>query len=311
MRIAAVNIDASFTDLKANMNKAAILCKDAVLQGVELILFPEFFTSSMGYSKKMIEVAVNSKHLEEDLKELSSRYHIIIGGSYIFFEDGNLYNKFSLIFPNGEIYSHCKDIPTLVENCYTVNGDEDHILHTPIGDIGVALCWEMVRYDTLKRLSKKVDVVLAGMCWSDLPDWEGGEALQKYNRDFAMRTPIRFAQLLHVPVIHSNHCGKINAYDYPNDNNLHNLQMIGATQIIDLEGKVIIQRKYDEGEGLLIADISWNNTQREPAQIDQSKYWIEDLPESYLYAWEHHNATAHDYYEKITIPYLFNVIQRK
>lgn len=38
-----------------------------------------------------------------------------------------------MIFPDGKVFTHKKDIPTQFENCYYTRGDTDHILHTPMG----------------------------------------------------------------------------------------------------------------------------------------------------------------------------------
>ena len=74
-------------------------------------------------------------------------------------------STFSLTFPDGQVFTHSKDIPTVFEHfCYTY-GDRNNVLETPIGNIGVALCWEQIRYDTVRRMAGKVDLILAGSCW--------------------------------------------------------------------------------------------------------------------------------------------------
>jgi len=167
-------------------------------------------TSAIGFSDKMLDVAIDNSQVESSLMKWSSDYKMIIGGSYISFDNKNAFNLFQLIFPNGEIFEHKKDIPTQFENCYYAYGDESNILHTPIGNIGIALCWEMIRYDTLKRISGKVDMVLSGSCWWDLPQDSPleREPLRQYNQQLALETPVTFAKLAGVPVIHANHCGK-------------------------------------------------------------------------------------------------------
>lgn len=303
MKIAAVNFEAAFADRNENLNRLAEFVPQAAEQGVELIVFPEFCTSSMGFSSSMLEAAAYGNSVQAYLKQLSARYRIIIGGSYLWYDGTDAYNLFELVFPDGAVFSHKKDIPTIAENCYYTRGDKEHILHTPIGDIGVALCWEMVRYDTLKRLSGKVDFVLAGMCWADLPDWEGGEQLKQYNRDFARRAPVRFAEYLGAPVIHANHCGTITAYDFPDDQKLNTLQMVGATQIIDESGNILSERAYNEGAGMAICDLQRNMGKRPQARIDPAKYWLEDLPDPYVYAWEHHNKAGEAYYRSVAKPH--------
>ncbi|MCC8166207.1 MAG: carbon-nitrogen hydrolase family protein [Planctomycetes bacterium] len=303
MKIAAVNFDASFAQVDENLARAGHFIEQAATDGAELVLLPEFFTSSMGYSERMLDVAVTGQVVEDWLKEVSRKYGVIVGGSSLSFDGRDAHNLFQLVEPDGTSHSHSKDIPTLVENCYYAPGDTEHILHTSFGDIGVALCWEMVRQDTLRRLSGKVDIVLAGMCWADLPDWDGGAELKRYNRDFARRTPIRFAELVKAPVIHANHCGTIRACDFPDDKKAHTLQMIGATQIIAADGRVLAERRFDEGAGVITADISWEGGKREPAVIEEGRYWLEDMPEPYLYSWQNNNRIGTEYYNRHAKPY--------
>ena len=300
MKMAAVNFNAVFANVDENLKQVINYIKQAADLGVELILFPEFFTSSIGRSTKMLDVPIKSNHVEGLLKQLAAQYNMIIGGSYLLYNGKDSYNLFKLIFPDGNIFSHKKDIPTIAENCYYTRGDENNILRTPIGDIGVALCWEMLRYDTLKRLSQKVDIVLAGSCWEDLRD---GAPLKQYNKQFALQTPATFAKLLHVPVIHSNHCGKVTAVDFYDEKNPFTFQMVGAAQMIDGDGNIIERWSFDEGEGIIISEFSLDNSKRITADINYNKYWIEDMPDPYLYAWENFNRTCEAYYNDTAKPY--------
>ncbi len=303
MKFAAVNFDATFTRVEENLERAESYIEQAAAGGANLVLLPEFFPSAMGYSEKMLDVALTGASVGNWLTETSRKHGVILGGSYLTFDGNDAHNLFQIVEPGGATYSHRKDIPTLVENCYYAPGDTEHIFHTSFGAVGIAMCWEIVRYDTLRRMSGKVDVVLGGMCWADLPDWDGGADLKRYNREYARRTPIRFAELVKAPVIHANHCGTIRAYDFPDDKTLHTLQMIGATQIIAPDGRLVAERTFNEGPGVIIADIIWYKEERQPAAIDQDKYWIEDMPEPYLYSWKNNNPLGVDYYNSQAKPY--------
>lgn len=305
MRIAAVQMNAALFDVDFNMKKVADYTKQASDNGVQLILFPEFFTSAIGFSPKMLDVANKNSKVLSILKRLSNQCSIIIGGSYLLLEGDNVYNSFQLIFPDGKVFTHKKDIPTQFENCYYTRGDTDHILHTPIGNIGIALCWEMLRYDTIKRMSGKVDIVLAGSCWWDLPDDapKEREELRKYNQKLALQTPVTFAKLLHVPVIHASHCGKVTAFRFPKEEIEQTRQLVGATQILSRNGNIIARRYFYEDEGFVTADLNWSRYDRQLADIEENKYWIPDLSEAYLQAWEQVNPQAEVYYKNIALPY--------
>lgn len=305
MKVAAVQMKAVFEDVEANLIKVENFTKQAADRGAELVLFPEFFTSAIGFEPQMLDVAAKDCRVLELLQRLSNKYNVIIGGSYLWFDNGNVYNAFKLVFPNGEVFIHKKDIPTQFENCYYTKGDTEHILYTPIGDIGVALCWEMLRYDTIRRLSGKADLILAGSCWWDLPDDAPAEReqLRQYNQRLALQTPVVFAELMHVPVVHANHCGKITAYRFPGSDKLQTRQLVGAAQIVDAEGNIIARRPFSENEGMIIEDLDLKKSDRRKADMDDKRYWIPDLPESYIKAWEQLNPQGTQYYQNTALPY--------
>ncbi len=61
MKIAAIQLDADFADVKSNLIKSENYIRQAVLAGAELVLLPEFFTSAAGFSERMLKVAAQNK----------------------------------------------------------------------------------------------------------------------------------------------------------------------------------------------------------------------------------------------------------
>lgn len=296
------------------MKQTKAYIQEAALSGAELILFPELFTSAIGFSDKMLDVAIINTQTETLLKKWAAEYDIIIGGSYIVYDGTNAFNMFQLVFPSEEVFEHRKDIPTQIENCYYTNGDECNILSTPIGNIGIALCWEMLRYDTVKRLINKADIVLTGSCWWDLPEYsvDDREVLRQYNQNLALETPVVFAKLLGVPVIHANHCGKATTLSFPYKENIQTRQFVGAAQVIDAQGNIINRRSYDEGAGMLLCDITWDshNEQDSKTNIIPNEYWIPKLPTSYIEAWKTINPQGVEYYINEALPYYRSKINK-
>lgn len=163
----------------------------------------------------------------------------------------------------------------------------------------------MIRYDTLKRMAGKVDMVLSGSCWWDLPvnAPPERESLRLYNQNLACEAPVNLAKLLGVPVIHANHCGIVTALNFPDADKMQTRQLVGAAQIIDGNGHVLARKHFFEGEGIVISDISWNTERRTNANNFPSRYWIPDLPESYINAWETINPKGKHYYNTVALPY--------
>jgi hypothetical protein len=52
----------------------------------------------------------------------------------------------------------------------------------------------------------------------------------------------------------------------------------------------------------VISDISWI-LRTEKSECLPSRYWVPDLPDSYLRAWKSVNPKGRRYYETVTLPY--------
>ena len=305
MKIASIQLNAEFADVASNLEQCEDYISQVASAGAEFVVLPEFFSSAMGFSDQMLDVARQNKNVANWLNQLSAKYKIIIGGSYISFDGHNAYNLFQLTFPSGEIYVHKKDIPTQFENCYYTEGDNVNVLVTPIGNFGVALCWEMLRYDTLKRIAGKVDLVLSGSCWWDLPIDAPieREPLRQYNQNLACEAPVTFAKLSGAPVVHANHCGIVTGFNFPDADKLQTRKFVGAAQIVDGKGQVLAKRNFFEGGGFVEAEILWNTSKRNAERVFPDKYWIPDLPDSYIHAWDTINPKGRQYYKTVALPY--------
>lgn len=305
MRIAAVQLSVDLANVFNNVNKIETYIQQAANAGAQLVLFPEFCSSAIGFCPNMLQVAGGNKSIPTLWHRLAKEYNITIGGSLILFDGTHAYNTFLLVFPNGTCYTHKKDIPTQFENCYYTRGDTNHILHTPMGKIGVALCWEMIRWDTVKRLYHQVDFVLAGSCWWDLPVDAPStrEPLRKYNQQLALDTPVTFAKLLGVPVIHANHCGSVTAANFPKKDVIKTRQLVGATQVIAANGDILERRPFTEGEGILFTDVNLQHTKPIGSTAIPNDYWIPPLPSSYLEAWSTINPLGEAYYKEVALPF--------
>ena len=79
-------------------------------------------------------------------------------------------------------------------------------------------------------------------------------------------------------------------------------RFLGETQIVDGHGNILARRPYQDGEGVVLADI-------EPGQVAGSRepipegFWIPDHPESVIQAWERQNEFGRNYYTKVTRPH--------
>jgi predicted amidohydrolase len=161
-------------------------------------------------------------------------------------------NSFLLFLPDGSRYRHDKDQPTYWEACYYQDGGDDGVLHTPAGDIGVALCWEMIRSRTVRRLRERIQLLLAGSTWWTLPDQaDADHPYRKANLGMLQQAPPRLARLLDVPVIHASHAGPFAGYDSPELPDVdYQSVYLGETMICDARGNVLARRSLQKGAGV-------------------------------------------------------------
>lgn len=311
MKAAAVHFETVFADVNKNLTNAERLVREAAENQAEIVILPEFFTTGFALSKTLLGAVAKSTDPSAYLKRWAADYRIIVGGSYILFDGTDARNTFCLVFPDGRTFCHSKDIPTVLENfCYTY-GDKNNVLETPIGNIGVAMCWENMRYDTVRRMQGKVDLIVGGSCWWELCESDGAQAaqLRDFSAEQAVIAPVHVAELLGVPFIHASHHAQFEYSLLLDEKRAETRRIMGATQIIDGDGKVLARRMYHEDQKIIYAQI--DTSRRSTARIDTDEYWIPKLSPEFTEYWNRTSAMFDAYYQKISVPYYRSHFQKQ
>jgi predicted amidohydrolase len=225
------------------------------------------------------------------LRNLAARCQGFIGGSFLAIRDGEAFNTFALALPDGTTFCHDKDQPTMWENCYCGRGSDEGIFETPVGRVGVALGWEFLRTPTVRRFLNRVDLVIGGSCWWNLPEkrlpgfpgW-----LSDWMFDIQLETPARFARMLGVPVIHAAHAGEFVARMPLLPGFTYRSHYLGETQIVDASGNILARRRRKEGEGFITADLSIPET-ASPLEPIPDRFWVPYLPPQVRFLWASQN----------------------
>ncbi len=300
MKVAAVQMKAALGNVRVNMDAARSLASQAFSQGAELVILPEFFTSAMAFHPVMQGAAqpLDGPPLQL-LKDLARDHQGTVGGSFIAVRNQNAYNTFALAFPDGSVFFHDKDQPTMWENCYYVGGDDDGVLDTPLGPLGSALCWEFVRTRTAKRLRGRVNLVIGGSCWWSLPTVRLpglSPHLADTMLEIMKETPGRMARLVGAPVVHAAHAGNFSGRmplipGIPYDSHL-----VGQTQITDALGKVLAKMDREDGEGCILADLDFAQGPQAPSEPIPTGFWIPRIPRRVRAVWSYQNVHGRWYY---------------
>ena len=298
IRVAAIQMRGKVGAVADNLSHAESLVREAFRRGAEWVILPEFFTSPAAFTPSMLSawLPLEGPALEL-LRKLAREHNGVVGGSFLAKSGQDCFNSFLLVFPNGRYYRHDKDLPTMWENSYYIGGSDDGVLATPAGPVGAALCWELIRSQTVRRLVGKVNFVVGGSCWWDLrhpvPPQEAD--YQALMRTLLRQAPGDLARRLGVPVVHAAQAGEFEGLTPGNETVPYVSRFLGEAQITDGHGNVLARLAYEDGEGIVTADIAPGRIEGDLAPTPEG-FWAVDLPPKTLQVWDHLNSLGRDYY---------------
>lgn len=305
IRAAAVQFEGVVGNVVENLRRLEPMIDEAAGKGARLIGVPEFATSPLPFRPEAHQSVLPAQNAAVEMLQAAAKRHgCHIGGSMLIAVGGEVYNRYHLFEPDGQVHVHDKDLPTMWENAFYAPGQDDGAFKTSVGRMGAAVCWELIRTQTVRRLLGRVDVVMSGTHWWTLPsNWgrfvdHGFASLAQYNRYLSENAPAEFARRIGAPVIQASHCGRFRT-DFMIVPGLpvtapYDTHFVGATQIVDAEGHVIAARNTAEGPGIVFGDIVLGA--REPVQPLEDRFWIPELPLALRAYWHHQNLCAKRYY---------------
>ena len=306
IRVAAIQMRAKLGAVADNLSCAESLVREGFRRGAEWAILPEFFTSANAFAPSMLSAWLPLEGAALELMRKLARAHdAVVGGSFLAKSGKDCFNSFLLVFPDGRYYRHDKDQPTLWENCYYIGGSDDGVVATPAGPVGVAMCWELIRSRTARRLVGKVDLVVSGSCWWDLrqpvPPEQADDQARLLN--LLRQAPSDLAKRLGVPVVHASQAGEFEGLTPGNETVPYGSRYLGETQIADGHGNVLARLAYEDGEGVVVADIVLGRVEGDLAPIPES-FWTAELPPNTLKTWDDRNRFGQDYYATTFRPLL-------
>ncbi len=287
MRAAAIQIEARLGDVDANLDVCERLAGRAADGGAVRIVLPEFFSSAIGVAPE-VAAAVSPGDGEPArlLRDLAVRHRALVGGSFLARDDdGHVRNAFLLYEPDGTLAGrHDKDLPTMWENSFYVGGADDGVLTTATGlRVGVALCWELMRTQTPRRLAGKVDIVVGGSGWWSQPtNWPGflTAGAERRNGARARHAAAEFSLYTGAPLVHAAHAGALRC-GMPGAIGPYEGHFEGAAMIVARDGAVLAERDWTDGEGVVAADVEPGAAA--PARPTPDRFWLHDR--GYLATW--------------------------
>lgn len=178
VKVAAIQMEIKPLDISVNLKRAeAFMAQIFANNKVDLIVFPEDFIT--GPIPNNLEL-VQDEHSDsiKFFKNLALKYQTyIVCGSVIKEIDKKYYNTALLISKAGEtILEYQKNNLWLPERRYLTSGNEAKIVRTPIGNIGIIICWDLAFPEISRELTRKgADIICCPSYWT----LEDGRALHK------------------------------------------------------------------------------------------------------------------------------------
>ncbi len=263
IRMAAVQIVAELGDVDSNLEACRRQADAAAAQGAQWIALPEFFSTGVAYVPSLAHSAAPPDGAPAQLlRDLARRHGVHVGGSALVRDaDGHVRNAFLLAGPDGELLGrHDKDLPTMWENALYTGGTDPGLIEAEGRTVGVALCWEMLRSQTVARLRGRVDLVLGGSGWWSVPPWPFMRGVEPRNSQRATLAPSVFARHVGAPFAHGAHAGPVTC-PFPATPITYRGHFEGGAQVCDAQGEVLAFRAREEGEGIAIADVTPGRTE--------------------------------------------------
>ena len=300
IRAAAVQLEARLGDSDWNLEECERLTGEAARAGAEWIVLPEFFPTGAALRADNDRWALPVDGAAALLLERLAREHgAWVGGSFLARDpDGHVRNAFLLADPAGGIVGrHDKDLPTMWENALYIGGSDPGLIEAGADRVGVALCWELMRTQTVARLRGRADLVLVGSGWWSiplLPPRRLSARLEAANRRRAEEAAPLFAPFVGAPVVHAAHSGTFNSF-WPGLPAVYHGHYEGGASISDHRGRVLAFRGRDEGPGIAVADVVPGRT---VGIAPPRRFWLHRRGAVAALAWGYQNPLGRRRYRR-------------
>jgi predicted amidohydrolase len=164
MRVAVAQLDPKLGEKERNLETCLARLEEAAAAGAELIVFPE--CALPGYMFESADEALpfaeevpgpSTETLAEACRRLGT--HVVCG--LLEHDNGRLHNAAVLVGPDGLVGTYRKThLPFLGVDRFVVPGDELNVYDTPLGRIGLEICYDLRFPEATRTLALKgADIV--------------------------------------------------------------------------------------------------------------------------------------------------------
>jgi len=229
---AAIQFNVKQGDVDANLAYVREALKKASVQGVQLAVLPEMWSSGFAY-KNLNGLAQRTAQIVEELTTLSRELNLVIVGSMPEPNGDKVFNTI-YVADNGKLVGSYRKLhlfSLLGEDKAFDSGDNFLVAETSIGKIGVIICYDLRFPELSRRLALEgAQIICVSAQWP--------KPRQEHWRTLLRARAIE-NQLF---VVSCNACGMIGKLDF-----------FGMSMIIDPKGEVLAEA--GEEESSIVAEL--------------------------------------------------------
>ena len=231
--IAVIQMNSVPGEWKMNIDTAGILVKQAVEKGTQLVVLPELFATGYVPNEKIRNFGeVETGRTLRWMKEKAQEYKVSLGGGIPVYEDGELYNRYYIISPEGNIEGYAqKDNGEAY--CFK-RGEGIYIVNSTLGRIGVGICADNHESRIIRKLQDfNPDFLLMPHAWPSSKE-----------QDFELREFVRdINSFMGIPVVFINPVGQMDKMKGVMGKLMNKMgfELRGQSSILDRNGDVLIQ----------------------------------------------------------------------
>jgi predicted amidohydrolase len=292
--VAATQMNANVALLVERLARAEQLVSAAAQQGAHLVVLPELF--NLGYAYNAANYA-RAETLRGPtigwLRATAARWQVYLAGTLLLRDGAATFNAMLLVAPDGYLWRYDKQYPWGWERAYFRGGSGGPVADTPLGRIGMLICWDIAHPQVWRRYAGQVDLLLIASCPPDagnpLYQFPNGHTrtARQLGPLFARLRPLgarvfrtlvsEQALWLGVPVVHAGASGRLTLElpspraaavalsvgapqllrQLPQAAQLHmQCGMVDACAIVGADGVELAMRSQPHGEGVAVAQVA-------------------------------------------------------
>lgn len=173
LRVAVAQPEVMQGDVKANLDKAKIMIKEAAENKADIICFPELYYQGYHLEAEELQLLAETQDGEmvQALSKLAreNKIYVIVGYAEAVEIPGRMYNSAIFISDQGEVIGNMRKVNAWgQEKLKFREGNDFPVYDTPIGKIGLMICYDVEMPEPARILALKgAELVFVPVVWSN------------------------------------------------------------------------------------------------------------------------------------------------